>query len=114
MLAVSSQDGYCTFISLVAGELGEPLPQEEVPEIMKRKIPRVFAAKVAAETKTSSPRKDCPEIVTATAVAAEPALPVATLEPALDSSVATVEASLVASTDVTETTTPVRKSGVWT
>ena len=107
---MSSQDGYCTFISLVAGELGEPLPQAEVPEIMKRTIPRVFAAKVAAETKTSSPRKNSPEL-TATPIATEPALPVATLEPALDGSVATVEASLVATDDDAETT-PVRWSGV--
>lgn len=64
MLAVSSQDGYCTFIHLIAGELGEPLPQAKVPEIMKRKIPRIFAAKVVGETKTESPTK--PAVANAT------------------------------------------------
>ena len=44
-LAVSSQDGYCSFVSFAKGELGEVLPAEQWPKRMAVEHRTVFAEK---------------------------------------------------------------------
>ena len=53
-LAVSSHDGYCSFITFEEGELGEMLPRAEWPERMRIQHRVVFAAKAKKRKEESS------------------------------------------------------------
>lgn len=74
VLVATSQDGYATIIRLTRGELGEPLPDAELPPSMRPAPPREAAERApAAAARLEAGRREAePPAVAAPAAAAEP------------------------------------------
>ncbi|CAK4772312.1 unnamed protein product [Aphanomyces euteiches] len=61
VLVVSSLDGYVTFITFDEGEIGQPLPAEELPKYLDRQRATIEQNQSQPKKKVEVPKKDTPK-----------------------------------------------------